>query len=94
MMGLAAVITTSFATSITIVTTRYLEKIHFTLIMFHYALIASCVFFIYMLIEYISQPSSFPDGFRLFTYDIEQWKLLALMAVFNTIEINFGCFAY
>lgn len=62
--------------------------------MFHYGWFSSVVFFTYMIIEYIISPFSFPNGMRFVNYNWEQWKLLLLMAVLNTLEMNLATLAY
>ena len=91
--GLVCIVIHAWCAATVVVATRFMKDIHFTLVMFHYGLISSVILILCLVAEYFMYKSSFPNGFRLFTYDLNQWALLVIIAIINSTSMNFNTIA-
>ena len=72
--------------SFIIVITRKMRKIHFSVILFYYGLIAAILLALWLAFEYtVDFYDQFKDGLRLTTYDQYQWLLILGCLLTNTI---------
>ena len=66
MIGIACVFTTAWLYSTVGVLTKYLNSIHFSVMLFHYAWSAGLILLTYLAYDHIKSDRTIP---RLFTYD-------------------------
>ena len=92
--AMVCVFACSFLGSIILTLTRFLKNLHFTLVMFHYGWISSVILTAWLLAEYLTDPSRFPQGLRLLTYNLNQWGLLGIISILNSIAMNLETIAF
>jgi drug/metabolite transporter (DMT)-like permease len=91
MFGMINAILCAWFYSGVIVSTRKLKEIHFSLMLFHYGIIASSLYLVYIVVQYgakivISYPNLLNlDPFYLFHYNTQQWSYLLIISLLNSI---------
>ena len=91
LVGLACVICTAWCYSTVGVLTNYLNNIHFSVMLFHYAWSASTILIIYLCFDYLKSDSVVP---RLFTYNMQLYGLTLAASLLNAFGMNLATIAW
>ena len=90
--GMACALLNALCYSGVIVLTRKAAKIHYSLVLLSYGIIATFLYVVWVLIEFfISSPTPWP---RIFYYDSTQWKYLLIIAIMNGVSMTFATLAF
>jgi drug/metabolite transporter (DMT)-like permease len=85
-MGMVTMFVAAWSQAAVGVCTRKLKQLHFTIIMFTYAWIASLILLVFLTIEYFV--TQFGETPRIFTYSKENYILMVSCALFNAFGMN------
>ena len=91
LVGLACVFCTAWCYSTVGVLTKYLNSIHFSVMLFHYAWSASTILIIYLSIDYLFSDLVVP---RLFTYNLQLYGLTLGASLLNAFGMNLCTIAW
>lgn len=93
MLGVFCALLCSMTMAVVVVTTRKLRKIHYSIMLFNYGLIATVLYGTCAILMWLADPNAkaWPS---IFYYGRQQWINLAVIAVFNTTAQYFATQAF
>lgn len=94
LFGVACIFTTAWMYSLTIVFSRIMKDVHFSLLMFHYGWIASVSLIVGLVMEHVIVHASFDfANLRMFSYTNGQYSQLVILSLLNAFGMNLATIA-
>lgn len=93
LIGIVTMFVNSWCFAFVGVITRLVKQVHFSVMLFWYALVASTILFLGLAVEHVAE-HGFGSCPRLLSYSSKMYSLIFVASIFNAVGMNFATIAW